>query len=386
MVKLKGISWNHKRGYEPLILCSKDFKNINPDIDIKWEKRSLKEFGNFPVSKLAENYDLLIIDHPFSGEAKKKEILVDLKEYIKKDVLKELQINSIGKTYDSYCFEDSVIALPIDAAAIVCSANKEFFHENKIKLPVSLNEVFDLKEKLNFLDKKILIPLCSTDIWCVFLSLCATVSDGNFITIENGFDEKYAVEQVNMIKKLIKISDNNPLELNPINILDLMGSDDKYVYSPLLFGYVNYSIKGEYRNLINFYDTPLVKRGKTAALLGGAGIAISTKSRNKKEAAKFVEYISSKEVQESSYFVYGGQPSHKAAWKNRKNNEISNNFFKNTYCTLEDAYVRPRFPGWNDYQDEASVLLHKDISNNIDSERIVKNLNDLFFKHFRINA
>ncbi len=39
-----------------------------PDVRITWQTRSLREaFGDFPIQKLAETYDLLIIDHPFVG-------------------------------------------------------------------------------------------------------------------------------------------------------------------------------------------------------------------------------------------------------------------------------------------------------------------------------
>lgn len=383
-MKLKGISWDHKRGYSPLIYCSKDFNKINPEIDIEWDKRSLKDFGNFPVDKLAENYDLLIIDHPFSGEATKKNILVNLKEYIGKDFLQDLSQNSIGKTFDSYCFDNKLIALPVDAAAIVSAANNQWFESVNLSIPKNLKEVIELKKKLP-LDKKMLISLSSTDMWCVLLSLCATSSDGNFIDISNGFDSKIATEKINVIKNLISLSDNNPLDLNPINILDLMGNDDNYVYSPLLFGYVNYSIKGEYKNMINFYDVPLEQKGKTSALLGGAGIAISSCSKSKVEAAKFIEYVSSKEVQEKNYFNYGGQPSHSKAWLSDKLNKDSNDFFKNTFSTLNNAYVRPRFPGWNHYQDEASVVLHENVKNNVNTDEIVLNLNNLFKMHFEGN-
>lgn len=381
MVKLKGISWDHKRGYNPLIYCSKDFNKINPEIEIEWDKRSLKDFGNFPVEKLAENYDLLIIDHPFSGEATKKNILVNLRDYINEDFLNDLSSNSIGKTFESYSFDNKLIALPVDAAAIVSAANHKWFENTNLTIPKNLKEVIELKKKLP-IDKKILISLCSTDIWCVLLSLCATKTDGEFIDVKNGFKTEITTESIDLIKELISLSDNNPLELNPINILDLMGEDENYVYSPLLFGYVNYSINGEYKNLINFYDAPLEQNGKTSALLGGAGIAISSCSKLKSEAAKFIEYVSSEEVQKDNYFYYGGQPSHLKAWLSERLNKDSNDFFKNTFSTLDNAYVRPRFPGWNCYQDEASVLLHENIKNNVCSKNIVINLNNLFKKHF----
>jgi hypothetical protein len=42
------------------------------------EKRSLQEFADLPIEKLAEIYDLLVIDHPFSGYAAVHDVLLPL--------------------------------------------------------------------------------------------------------------------------------------------------------------------------------------------------------------------------------------------------------------------------------------------------------------------
>ncbi len=67
MTTLRGMTWNHTRGYLPMVATAQRFTEIHPDIEIVWEKRSLKAFEEFPVEKLAADYDLMVIDHPFSG-------------------------------------------------------------------------------------------------------------------------------------------------------------------------------------------------------------------------------------------------------------------------------------------------------------------------------
>ncbi|NND79122.1 MAG: carbohydrate ABC transporter substrate-binding protein, partial [Maribacter sp.] len=70
-IQLKGIAWDHPRGYEPLVALSNRFMQSHPDLKIKWDIRSLKEFGDMPIEDLIEAYDLITIDHPYMGQAHK---------------------------------------------------------------------------------------------------------------------------------------------------------------------------------------------------------------------------------------------------------------------------------------------------------------------------
>ena len=58
------------------------------------------------------------------------------------------------------------------------------------------------------------------------------------------------------------------------------------------------------------------------------------------------------------YFLSGGQPGQKNAWESDSNNLVTNGFFKNTRATIDHAYLRPRFPGWNVFQEKCGALIH----------------------------
>jgi len=62
VIKLKGITWNHSRGFTSIVACAQRFSELNPGVEISWEKRSLQAFADEPIDKLAERYDFLIID------------------------------------------------------------------------------------------------------------------------------------------------------------------------------------------------------------------------------------------------------------------------------------------------------------------------------------
>ncbi len=75
-IKLTGITWNHTRGYLPMVATAQRWSERHPDVEITWHKRSLQEFADYPIERLVERFDLLVIDHPFAGQAAQKDVLV----------------------------------------------------------------------------------------------------------------------------------------------------------------------------------------------------------------------------------------------------------------------------------------------------------------------
>jgi len=50
---LRGITWNHTRGLLPMVATAQRFQELNPGVEIRWEKRSLQEFADAPVDQLS---------------------------------------------------------------------------------------------------------------------------------------------------------------------------------------------------------------------------------------------------------------------------------------------------------------------------------------------
>src|SRR5262249_6920602 len=67
MPVLTGITWDHHRGWPPLVACAQAFANSHPGVRIDWQARSLHDFGHAPVSPLARQFDLIVLDHPWVG-------------------------------------------------------------------------------------------------------------------------------------------------------------------------------------------------------------------------------------------------------------------------------------------------------------------------------
>jgi hypothetical protein len=66
---LRGITWDHSRGFTSIVAAAQRFEELHPDIDLVWEKRSLQAFADASMAQLAERFDLIVMDHPHTAEA-----------------------------------------------------------------------------------------------------------------------------------------------------------------------------------------------------------------------------------------------------------------------------------------------------------------------------
>ncbi len=377
MIELKGIAWDHPRGYEPLIAASKEFAKENPNVTIKWDIRSLKEFGDMPIEDLIGKYDFITIDHPYMGQADANNLLLNLKEHISTNTLELHDKQSVGPSFKSYNYKNNLYALPIDAAALIAAYHEDIFSDLGLtNLPGNRNELFDFYKKLPA-DISAAWALCPTDFWCAFLTLCAQDGDRNFIQ-DYSVDNHIGTKAMDEIKLHLEFIHPESMNWNPIQILDRMGEEDDIVYSPFLFGYTNYSRKGYLKNLIHFTNSPVNPKNDVSTILGGVGLAISANCKEIDKAVEFVTFVASPEIQEGIYTREAGQPGNLKAWKNEKNNAMCSNFFTNTLETMEKAYVRPRHPKWNSFQEQGADLLHKGVLRDVESSILMKQLNELY--------
>jgi len=369
---LKGITWDHPRGYAPLYASADRYKKLT-GVEIIWSKHSLKDFGDTSIQALSENYDLLIIDHPHIGIAATSQCLLKLDALMSSEELNLFALQSVGPSFFSYNYQNHQWALPIDAACQVASYRSDLFI---YKIPETWNEVFSVANNLKQNKKFIGTALCATDCNCTFLTLSAQHNDAPKENKSDLVNKHTGVKILQLISKLKDVSHPDSLKWNPINLYDHMISNDDVVYSPLAFGYVNYSTNNNQNHFLKYAGIP----GKTGSLLGGAGIAISSKCKNIIAAIEYIKWICDPEYQKTKYVEEGGQPGQLKAWKDKTVNAFTNNFFADTLSTIETAYVRPRMPGWPAFQEYLGNVVHDFLLYNKNAEMIIDELNNAYKK------
>ena len=368
-IVLNGITWGHSRGLTPLLALSQRYSELHPHVEIRWKKRTLQEFADYPIEELTGEYDLLIIDHPWAGRAAATGCVLPLNEYLPASFLEDQAIHSVGNSHDSYQYKGSQWALAIDAATPVASFRNDLLPS----LPQHWEEVIELAE-----DGKVAVPAIPIDILMNFYTFCLAHGSEPFQSKEEVVDISTGIKAIESMMELYTRIDRKMFHCNPIAVAELMSTTHDYWYCPFAYGYSNYSREGyaryplQYGTVVSF----LGKQLKTT--LGGTGLAVSASSRYKPVALDFAAMAVSGECQRTFYVQHGGQPGYRSAWTDSLSNLLTHNYFKHTLTMLDLAYMRPRYNGYLHFQDHAGEPLQHCMMNEGDPAKTLQVMNTLY--------
>src|SRR5215469_16333173 len=160
---LKGLTWDHPRGYAPLLAGVSEYRQQNLGISIQWDRRTLREFGEAPIEQYLDRYDLIIMDHRFVGFAAAQDVLVELSEFLADEEKVAFARDSVGASWDSYCFASGIWALPIDAATQVASYRPDLLSPFMAYPPRTFDEVLQLGQRVRTRGKFIAVAACPID-------------------------------------------------------------------------------------------------------------------------------------------------------------------------------------------------------------------------------
>jgi multiple sugar transport system substrate-binding protein len=368
VIELRGVSWDHPRGHDCVVATSAAWTELRPEVQITWQTRSLQAFGDFPIQKLAETHDLLVIDHPFVGFAADDGCLLPLDTVLPANFFDEQAEHSVGPSHRSYLYGGHQWGLATDAAGHV-SAYRPDLVEEIGGLPQSWEDVLALAESRKSEERaRVLHPLIPIDAIMSVLSLCAAAGEPAYQQDDRIVSRSVGRQVLGMLRALVRATHPESLKRNPPRSLDLMSSADEVAFIPLLFGYSNYGRPGFREHLVRFTGVPTIDGGEpSGGVLGGAGVAVSAHTRHPQEAADFAAFVASPEVQRGVYFAGGGQPGHRAAWLDDTVNAASSDFFRDTLANLDNAYLRPRFHGFMECQEDSGKLVHQWLADGTDS-------------------
>ena len=359
MTKLIGSTWDHARGYDPMVATAEAYCKSHPDVEIVWEKRTLTDFAEMSLPQLAERYDMIVLDHPWSGGCFAQGSLVPLDGLLDATFLADQAANSVGSSHMSYNYGGRQWALAIDAASQVSAYRPDLLEKLDAEIPQTWEKVFALASVARRKGMYICTPLFHIDCLPTFVTLCAQAGEPAF-SGNLAVSRSLGREVLAFMARLLREGHPNSAIWNPPQALDVMSRTDEIAYSPLLFGYTNYSRPGFRPHLLRFCDIPNNAHGRpNGAIIGGAGLAVTSRCENAEVAADYAAFVASDEIQCGLFFDRGGQPGHRKAWLDARTNAEATGFFADTLATLDGSTQRPRYSGWINVQDEACLILHR---------------------------
>ena len=376
MIKLKGMTWDHPRGYDPMIATSNEFSLKNSgNVTISWDKRSLQAFADRPIEEMTDEYDLIVIDYPHVGEVAAKNLLAQFDTPSYDDKLSKLKSESVGRSFESYRVDDHQWALPIDAATQVAAYRKDLIGS----LPKNWNDLIDLAKQ-----EKVIWPLKPVHAISSFYSIYNNIgvifnpSNRDFVVKDQ------CIETLKMMKNIADLLPEECFEMDPIDTAESMSENNHIVYCPYLYGFSNYSRQDFRANILIYTNViDLSGKGSVGTHLGGTGIAVSAQSKNKNYAMDYAYWIAGSDCQKKTYYENGGQPGNAVAWEDQKINYETNSFFSNTRQTLDEAWVRPKHNGYMNFQDEGGNIINEYLQTSGDEEKIYEKLKSEYKQSFK---
>lgn len=371
---LKGITWNHSRGFSPMMATAQRFSELNPNVEVTWQKRSLQAFADFSIQELAAHFDLLVIDHPWAGFAAKTKSIIPLDNYLPTAYLNDQELNTVGASYKSYNYDGHQWALPIDAATPVAASRPDLLAEKGLQLPENFDQLLALADK-----GLVAFAGIAIDVLMNFYTFCCSLGEDPCQHNDEVISQKTGINALKMYRELASNIAVANFSRNPIQVYEAMTLTNEIAYCPFAYGYANYSRNGYASNLLHFHDMiTLDGKTKLRSTLGGTGLAISANCKAIDIAVEYAKFVASPVCQQTLYFESGGQPGHLEAWKNKEVNRQSQNYFINTLPALERAFLRPRYHGSMFFQDHAGDVVRDYLMKGGAEEKVLAELNKLY--------
>lgn len=372
---LRGMTWGHTRGFLPMVATAQRYHELHPEIDILWEKRSLKAFEEFPIEKLAAEYDLIVLDHPFVGYAAQHGPLLPLDEHLPSSFLDDQAANSVGASHASYTFGGRHWALAIDAAAPVAFWREDILARIGARVPPDWDELVHLARHGH-----VEIPAAPINCLMNFYTFCIAAGETPFRQPQRVVSPDVGRLALQRLRELLALCDPGCWSRNPIASLDRVAdaANTELAYCPLAYGYSNYARAGYAAHRLKFGSPPTVDRKALATTLGGTGLAVSALRPDRAAALDYAQFAASPDIQRTLYAHGGGQPGHRGAWMDATNNQLTGDYFSATLPVLDRAYLRPRYCGYLEFQHSAGGVVHAALRGEIADVAALNQLDALY--------
>lgn len=347
-----------------MVAVSQRYEELHPGVRIHWEKRTLDEFGHKPIDQMIHNYDLIVIDHPWAGFCFDRNLVLDLKRLLSPLQWDELEQNSVGKSFESYHYENKLLAIPIDAAAPAPSWRPDLMAERNLQLPATWDDLIGLADQ-----KQAIMPGFGADLFLNWMMLLHALNANPFTELDQICDKDKALEAMLLLKRLAESMPEEMFEWNPIKTAELMTQSDDFAYCAFAYSYGNYCRPSyvekplKYGNHIQFNKKPL------RSILGGTGLSISAGCKEVPLAVDFSMYCAGATMQSSLYTYAGGQPVRNEAWLSKDLNSFGGGFFADSYAAHEEALLRPRYNGYVAFQEKGGLPLQQFVKGEISIDK-----------------
>jgi multiple sugar transport system substrate-binding protein len=371
-LRLRGMTWDHRRAIDPLLATQSMFAQQHPGIDIDWSARPLHGFEFTPVAELARSYDLIILDHPFCGDIAASKCLLPLDDLLTND----LRAAFVGPSLESYLNAGRIWALPVDAACQVAVSRPDLMARLDESPPKDWQALVALGRRALRRRMNLAIGLRGVHSLMTFFTLCANLGKPCATAAREPFaDPATARAALEHMRELLSFCPAEALDWNSIALHDVMAARDDLIFCPAVYCYATYA-EADQRRPLRFHDFP-GPRGPGGSTIGGTGLGISAHCAHPEAALSYARFAATAAAQ-SAFARHHGQPARRDVWKDATIDARFGGCYGSTLRTMEQSWIRPRFAGYLGFQAKAGELIEQHLRGGMPEGALLDRLRRLF--------
>jgi multiple sugar transport system substrate-binding protein len=373
LIRLRGMTWGHRRAIDPLTGTLGQFRDRHPDIAVEWNSRPLSGFEFQPVEDLARDYDLIILDHPFMGDAARKGYLRDLAP-----MLAGRERDYVGPSLASYHYESSIYAVPVDAACQVSVYRPDLMERMDMLPPRSWQEVMALSQRAQQHGLQLAIAFCGVHSLMTLFTLMASLGRPCAqMPGEPLCDRPAAREALGLMRSLARFCPREIFDWNSIALHEAMAQGNVLAYCPAVYCYATYG-EGDRPHPLRFADLPgATSPSPQGSTIGGTGLAVSASCKAPEAALAYAAFAADPQTQ-LTFGLHHGQPARIEAWESDALDQRFGGAYSATRATLENSWIRPRYAGYLGFQKRGGELVEQHLRGNLGEAKLIEELERSF--------
>jgi multiple sugar transport system substrate-binding protein len=155
-----------------------------------------------------------------------------------------------------------------------------------------------------------------------------------------------------------------------------MVAQDDLLYCPAVYGYATYA-EHDQRRPLRFADLPGLGRPEPrGSTIGGTGLGIAAATRHPEAARAYAAFLADPGTQRE-FALHHGQAARVEVWQDRAIDRRFAGCFSATRASIEQAWTRPRYPGYLQFQAKAGALIEAHLRGEVSESSLIRALEDL---------
>ncbi|PRX19653.1 carbohydrate ABC transporter substrate-binding protein (CUT1 family) [Orenia metallireducens] len=351
---------------------------------------SLYEKVSMDIRSRSGAFDVIMMDDPWMPEFGQKGFLTPLDQYFPEGPDQDFIDKSIALCKYPYA-KGKLVALPLVGNVQLFFYRKDLIEKYQLAKPKSWDDVLTAAEVITKKEQGTYgytirgqrgNPVVSNYL-PLFWGYGAKVFDDKMNPQVNSAEAKAA------LKAYLKLKDLGPKGVEAYNSDQIataltQGRTAMTVAWPSWVSMVDDPSKSKVVGKVDFAVMPTTDKADSAAMIGNWLLGIPASSEHKKEAAKFLKWVTSKKSQKKMALVGGGVPTRVSLYQDQELVEKYRQF-PTQLKSLQHSVARPRTPLWNKIEDQWGLYLSKIISKELDIDTGLEKANQAIAKIIKEN-